>query len=1344
MKRLLFLLPLLTLPCFAAITNIQVNGATPREVILRYLAPTPAACTIEVSESATYTPLVNDVNTALFTGSNSDFRNGAQGRDRTFVVGNAGTAAAYAPIDANGRKTSRALQTNTDHYYRLTCGSDTATGSFRTSNIAPGDTFPATTAPIDPTRLGEDAWPFVPWSGNAGIIDPVTGAYAQLLQQLNGYKTSPAGPIGFSVAYDEASTWTTKDNSLVDGTGVASFTGSTNDPLKLVTTSIPYSDRLLGLTLYVKGYVDAGTTTAEACLMIDGATCYGPWIPLPAMPVGAGSIATVQVGDPDINFASPVPPSMLSAWLNTNQNLPGYRDTASRFGQATNVGAALTLQGLNGYSGAFDPRWTANTHIVYGGAYDFGTHAFTGGINYKVASVANGVQMTLNGAPADGSSVLWVAHNYGFMIRKSSAGGTLSIDYAMYTPSLGFGQAATAGSGGTKSCSNARYHTGWRIGGPRGVNTDAATNTSPIVITTTSPFNDLITGSQVKVRGVPGNTAANGTWTITVIDSQHFSLNGSTGNGTFPSDATDNVYYGGPAGGLVWNVSSPTGHFCHTYGSSGDHQLYWINPDTTPATVHYIGPAWTPTLPDDSGQIAQIPAYDEIDPDVPTIYKALINSGVQNIWKGEYMGNHATGMFQDTPRYIVPGNTTATNIWTGTNMTATVSLSTKLTTFDATATGLSVTLLGAPSSGVVVFSALKGIQNTRGWMGVYDMNTNTVRGLMNSWGNSNSRFCGIHTPFAWEGATSYSFVPYELSGIDAEVGPGNYRGPYRMAITSGAVSITPTDCATQLGAIGQANPLGVTGNNCTTITVNTRTPITPATATPANDTLGSIRVGDSLRIYDQASTPWNHPYGFPDNEYLRLVGFSGTTLVVQRAFTGLAIVENFPAQAHAAGSYLHEFCSVTIRWWDYDLAPHGESSADLLSQGISGVVADVPFNDASHYFTRNGFSVNDSGTASGVTGYTCAADSASARYSFRNYPWPNHVKAPASAYGCTQGDPAFDGVHGAGQGNYLEKHPSPVDNVTANPSWTDFRPWNVNSELQQTATKVGTYVFKVTNYGQFQTFDEKRNMLYVMIGHRPGYDVSAAGFILPDTIPYNYTYCYTHLAGECRAGSLVGDVYINAPNVAPTPLGLLNAGEYRCQSKGQNWSDHTMNSLCVAVQSSYTDYAVQYSAIHDPFNTGARRISNAFHYPRSTGEYASFPMLPNGDWGIVDAQSMMLVKVPPYPGPQRGTNRGSWIPIPIKLSSVPAGTNNVVVEFGYNPSFWCSTRQESCVATAATITPAIYNYSTSDTYSGLSCSSGCTPVIPALSQRMMWYRVKYRNGSGSVIKTGEVQTIATP
>jgi hypothetical protein len=65
----------------------------------------------------------------------------------------------------------------------------------------------------------------------------------------------------------------------------------------------------------------------------------------------------------------------------------------------------------------------------------------------------------------------------------------------------------------------------------------AATNTSPIQITT-SAANALATGQTVVITGVTGNTAANGTWVITVIDNTHFTLNNSTGNGGFAGGGT--------------------------------------------------------------------------------------------------------------------------------------------------------------------------------------------------------------------------------------------------------------------------------------------------------------------------------------------------------------------------------------------------------------------------------------------------------------------------------------------------------------------------------------------------------------------------------------------------------------------------------------------------------------------------------------------------------------------------------------------------------------------------------------------------------------------------------------
>ena len=62
----------------------------------------------------------------------------------------------------------------------------------------------------------------------------------------------------------------------------------------------------------------------------------------------------------------------------------------------------------------------------------------------------------------------------------------------------------------------------------------AASNTSPIAITTTSPHG-LQTGMQVVLYGVAGNTAANGLFTVTVTGSSTFTLNGSIGNGALTS-----------------------------------------------------------------------------------------------------------------------------------------------------------------------------------------------------------------------------------------------------------------------------------------------------------------------------------------------------------------------------------------------------------------------------------------------------------------------------------------------------------------------------------------------------------------------------------------------------------------------------------------------------------------------------------------------------------------------------------------------------------------------------------------------------------------------------------------
>ncbi len=62
----------------------------------------------------------------------------------------------------------------------------------------------------------------------------------------------------------------------------------------------------------------------------------------------------------------------------------------------------------------------------------------------------------------------------------------------------------------------------------------AASNAGPIVITT-GTTTGLTTGDSVTVGGVNGNTAANGMFTITVLNSTQFQLNGTTGNAAYTS-----------------------------------------------------------------------------------------------------------------------------------------------------------------------------------------------------------------------------------------------------------------------------------------------------------------------------------------------------------------------------------------------------------------------------------------------------------------------------------------------------------------------------------------------------------------------------------------------------------------------------------------------------------------------------------------------------------------------------------------------------------------------------------------------------------------------------------------
>lgn len=221
---------LLALSSWAAPTNVRVQAVTNTQAVIAYTAgQSDSVCTMEVSESPTYSPLVHDVNGTLFPGENLDSRsttiNG--GRDRVFVVGK-------RDIDT-GTDTkfySRALQAYTIHYYRLTCDAVAVTGTFTT------DTLPLGMSRTDGYIPRAD----VGWEGepkditvdmttrNFTWIDPHTGVQARLLQ-IPGDHTEPTFSTLGATNYISSTNWTNPSNFVTSSPATyATFDGASCAP----------------------------------------------------------------------------------------------------------------------------------------------------------------------------------------------------------------------------------------------------------------------------------------------------------------------------------------------------------------------------------------------------------------------------------------------------------------------------------------------------------------------------------------------------------------------------------------------------------------------------------------------------------------------------------------------------------------------------------------------------------------------------------------------------------------------------------------------------------------------------------------------------------------------------------------------------------------------------------------------------------------------------------------------------------------------------------------------------------------------------------------------------------
>jgi hypothetical protein len=294
--------------------------------------------------------------------------------------------------------------------------------------------------------------------------------------------------------------------------------------------------------------------------------------------------------------------------------------------------------------------------------------------------------------------------------------------------------------------------------------------------------------------------------------------------------------------------------------------------------------------------------------------------------------------------------------------------------------------------------------------------------------------------------------------------------------------------------------------------------------------------------------------------------------------------------------------------------------------------------------------------------------------------------------------------------------------------------------------------------GYFGVINRKIQPTWAFCGMQPLIDASSAatGDVLSDTAADSYKYCVARKPGECRTAAQSGDIYVNCPNEVKR-----GGGSYGCMWYSQN-QDIPVD-ICVGNMSAYLNSIVQVGFKKNDF-TGAlgRTLTKGLTRYKVVDPYWHGKALSDASWVMFRSMytngawtDILLGKLPPFP-PTDSVVRWTFQPIPVKLTP-PAGlaVDNAVIQFGYAENggpgqFYCTSRQEKCLATAATV-PAVQFLFPSDGAGGLEtgvtgvpCANGCTVAIPAISQRMLYYQVKYRDASNRTVATSQIETVAVP
>lgn len=1261
----------------APTVSIPASGITPQQVIMSIASPT-GDCTIEVSESATYSPLIPDVNPALYAGSNVD-------NTRPDTI----TQASGTRLVTIGHRTAdRSLSTLTTLYYRVSGCGTTAAGSFITSNLGVGTTMSQAT-PFDSTKWGNMALPAFDWTTVKTYVDPLTGVKMKPLtisyQTWRSGGGSGGAASGFQAfaSISGGSGWTNVAN-IVNGSTSTASTGNTN-PVDLFAdwsteNLIAYNPSIMlediGAVVYGNG---SSATAADRMVTLDlrkhGTSCGTVVVTMPT-----GSVAHVLAAlstDPDAAFPSAFPSNPFFGWTGSVSPCLHNEDMQTS-GTLTVTGSALVIASPT-FSNNFSPDLVAGDRIFVANSSPGCTSNLC-----TIATVTDSGNATVSETPSGTGSQAYIAYGWLIRVAKNNATGTVGIGLK-YKLAGSYHPLGVQAGGGDK-CSKATQTSGDSITGYVCQLTSIVSGYNALAFVgnegTARIFYDQIPAS---LSGIGFDTAIGNVFYIG-------STNGSGGRGvsklTYTGDYTTSISY--------------------AYGCGSNGVCPTLNEHMT--VTDLMPHSGSPASGDLNQQIAtNFPSY---------------NSTLYGNWDA---ANTNIGYYGVSGRFAVYCNTYSGQgqfNGGGPGFCAKVDISTT----PATVTGLWDTLNGGTDCPDCRFGTL----HTAAPQDTSDNVLQLVLDIAN--GNSTSLLHGGPFETIPDGvllADGVTWDPDTCMDWPTNSGTGCAHRASNPAFTTCPGGTAYTTCA----AFRMLLPGGKVPNKHATAAEIAAFPCAGSHPTWACPT--TMIVGDNAVDLNGIPPTYDNEH-FRPLAITVISGDSYKVVVARNAVYDYCSITPWQGttnaySAQSPGQLFHDDA------WIWTMAPGNRpnisnacAAVEMYVNMSTNAVADMGHSFSGHLHLGPGPTPGNLNLiASGKTIYDTT---------FANLgqipPVINTTADPT-----WQGNPANIGAPNFLQ-SYVDEsqYNAGVANlawsIDANPFVTPCAAETFGCGPLRTFTHITGDVYSLQLLGNL-TSNEATYKVQQLLGAAGRFVLKDLGGGVVDSTPYSVSMAL--VAGEGHAGSSVGTVYVNIPKFYDTG-GFFQASQDWANNAGAFMGYNAPGAFVRQFRISSNDSNGQYSrALTTGWSSFGRHWPFTYATMHPAGRWMIHPATQFAEGhGLIT----WLVDVPPWAPDTTVRNNFVSSLISVAAGNQYARVRFGYGENGTPSQMYCTARPESCVTDTSVSPYALLTTDAASLVPVSSCASGCTINVPAIPMREMYYRIERSTDGVTWNTSGDIQALS--